>query len=39
MGLVGYGFGCQDAIPAVYTNLADPEVKRFIIDAFKPNVC
>ena len=39
VGLVGYGFGCEDAIPAVYTNLADPEVKSFIESAFSQNFC
>jgi len=39
VGLVGYGFGCEDAIPAVYTNLADSEVKSFIETAFSQNFC
>merc|ERR1712013_602486 len=39
VGLVGYGFGCEDAIPAVYTNLANSEVKRFIESAFSRNFC
>ena len=39
VGLVGYGFGCEDAIPAVYTNLANSEVKSFIETAFSQNFC
>ena len=39
VGLVGYGFGCEDAIPAVYTNLANTEVKSFIETAFSQNFC
>ena len=39
VGLVGYGFGCEDAIPAVYTNLVNSEVKRFIESAFSRNFC
>ena len=38
-GLVNYGFGCNSDKPAVYTNLADPSVKKFIIDAFNSNIC
>jgi len=32
VGLVNYGFGCNQNIPAVYVNLADPDIKRFITD-------
>ena len=40
VGLVGYGFGCKDPIPAVYTNLAEPSIKSFIASAFEnPNFC
>ena len=39
VGLVGYGFDCGRAIPAVYTNLADPEVKSFVETAFNQNFC
>jgi len=40
VGLVNYGFGCNHCLPAVYVNLADPEVKSFIIEAFNAyNVC
>jgi len=39
VGLVGYGFGCEDPIPAVYTNLANSEVKSFIETAFSQNFC
>jgi hypothetical protein len=37
--LVGYGFGCGEAIPAVYTNLGDPEIQSFIEGAFSPFFC
>jgi len=39
VGLVGYGFDCENEIPAVYTNLADPEIKSFIEGAFSNNFC
>jgi len=34
VGLVNYGFECNSDKPAVYTNLADPVVKQFILSAF-----
>jgi len=34
VGLVNYGFECNSDKPAVYTNLADPNVKQFITSAF-----
>jgi len=34
VGLVNYGFSCNGDIPAIYVNLADPTVKRFITDSF-----
>ena len=39
VGLVGYGFECGKDIPAVYTNLADPDIKDFIDSAFDNNFC
>ena len=40
VGLVGYGLGCKDAIPAVYTNLAEPSIKSFIKEAIgNSNYC
>ena len=35
VGLVNYGFGCGDAIPSVYVNLADPVVKGFLAGAIR----
>jgi len=37
LGLVSYGFGCNNTRPAVYTNLADPSVQNFIISSFENN--
>merc|ERR1711936_818948 len=37
LGLVNYGFGCNNTYPAVYTNLADPSVQGFITSAFRNN--
>jgi len=37
LGLVSYGFGCNNTRPAVYTNLADPSVKDFITSSFGNN--
>merc|ERR1711913_45258 len=37
LGLVSYGFGCNDTCPAVYTNLADPSVQDFIKSSFQNN--
>lgn len=34
VGLVNYGFGCNRNIPAVYVNLADPDIQRFIRESF-----
>jgi len=40
VGMVNYGFGCgEDGIPAVYVNLADPEIKSFIIKSFGSGFC
>jgi len=40
VGLVNYGFGCNGTDPAVYTNLADASVQRFITRAFgNDNYC
>jgi len=39
VGLVNYGFGCEDTHPAVYTNLANPSVKNFIRSSFRSNFC
>merc|ERR1711892_892437 len=37
VGLVSYGFGCNNTRPAVYTNLADPSVQDFITSSFDNN--
>jgi len=37
LGLVNYGFGCNNTRPAVYTNLGDSSVQRFITSAFSNN--
>jgi len=37
VGLVSYGFGCNNTRPAVYTNLADPSVQDFITSSFNNN--
>merc|ERR1712110_762570 len=34
LGLVGYGFKCNEGMPGVYTNMADPGVKDFVTSAF-----
>jgi len=40
VGLVGWGFDCNRNIPAVYTNLANRDVKEFIEEAFNnPDYC
>ena len=39
VGLVNYGFDCSGELPAVYVNLAAPEVKSFITKAFGENFC
>jgi len=36
-GLVGYGFKCNEGLPGVYTNMADPRVQRFVKSAFGRN--
>lgn len=35
VGLVNYGFDCFSDKPAVYTNLANPEIQSFITSAFE----
>jgi len=35
VGLVNYGFGCYEALPSVYVNLADPVVKEFLTSAIR----
>eukprot|EP00092_Neocalanus_flemingeri_P040720 GFUD01044332.1.p1 GENE.GFUD01044332.1~~GFUD01044332.1.p1 ORF type:complete len:517 (+),score=101.68 GFUD01044332.1:36-1586(+) len=37
VGLVSYGFGCNNTHPAVYTNLGDASVQQFITSAFSNN--
>lgn len=39
VGLVSYGFGCNGTLPAVYTNLMDSGVQRFIKQAFDSDYC
>ena len=40
VGLVNYGLGCNDEIPAIYVNLADPTVKDFVLSAYNnENFC
>jgi len=39
VGLVNYGFTCSGELPAVYVNMGDPDVKKFIISAFKEDFC
>ena len=39
VGLVNYGFGCYENIPAVYVNLADSGVKDFIINEISDETC
>ena len=34
VGLVNYGLGCNDSIPAIYVNLADPEIQSFVLSAY-----
>jgi len=33
VGLVGYGFDCSGSLPAVYTNLMDPDIRNFVDEA------
>ena len=33
LGLVGYGFKCNNGLPGVYTNMADPGVQDFVKSA------
>jgi len=37
LGLVGYGFECNQGQPGVYTNMADPGVQRFVYSALGDN--
>jgi len=39
VGLVNYGFTCSGELPAVYVNMGDPVVKRFITSAFNQDFC
>jgi hypothetical protein len=39
VGLVNYGLGCNSTLPAVYTNLMDPEVNLFVKDGFRDDFC
>ena len=39
VGLVNYGFDCSGALPAVYTNLADPQVRAFLVRALNGGHC
>jgi len=39
VGLVNYGFSCNSSLPAVYTNLMDPSVNRFIKTGFTDDFC
>lgn len=40
VGLVNYGFDCTGKLPAVYVNLAAPDIKSFITQAFEDeNYC
>ena len=34
VGLVNYGLGCNDSIPAIYVNLADPQIQSFVLRAY-----
>ena len=36
-GLVGYGFKCNEGMPGVYTNMADPGVLEFVKSSFGVN--
>ena len=37
VGLVGYGFDCNNGLPGVYTNMADPGIQQFVTGAINNN--